>query len=284
MFTPPMTTPIPRNLRARFTAGALGVMIAGVSIAVATPAHADTALVQDRLDRSVQATTSGLTAEISERRYVGTQQLPIPGTSNTRFIFRGNSAANLKSPEGYTYEYVYKKQFSDKKPSTSVRQGIAGSTRDGGSWIQRGNIARQIILPRAIAQLAPDVIVANVQGQRALRDQVSTVDGMTPQEKAQSIVDLPRTYGSVQAGSVGFNGDVSMTWRTGPYTTAMGDNCSDSFVGASFINGLLVSWRVEGTNCTTSDGQPVRIFTDGRVLAYDGTPEAAPEPRVNYAQ
>jgi hypothetical protein len=279
-----MTTFTALNLRARFTAGALGVMFAGASLAAATPAHADTALVQDRLARSIQATTSGLTTEISERRYVGTQQLPVPGIATTRFIFRGNASANLKASEGYTYEYVYRKQFTDKKASASVRQGIAGSTRDGGSWIQRSNIARQIILPRAIAQLNPDVIVTNVQGQRALRDQVSTVDGMTPQEKARTIVDLPRTYGSVQAGSVGFNGDVSMTWRTGPYTTAMGDSCSDSFVGASFINGLLVGWRVEGTNCTTSDGQSVRIFTDGRVLAYDGTPEAAPEPRVNFEQ
>jgi len=104
----------------------------------------------------------------------------------------------------------------------------------------------------------------------------------SPQEKAQSKFDLPRTFGSVQPGSVNFNGETSMTWRTGPYPTAFGDSCTNSFVGASFINDYLVNWRVEGTNCTTRDGQRIQIYTDGRVITYSGTPENAPEPRVNY--
>ena len=279
-----MTTLNPRKLRTSLATGALGVMFAGVSLTLAAPAHADTALVQDRLDRSIQAVASGLTTEISERRYVGTQQLPIPEMVNTRLVLRGSGAAAVTSPPGYSYDYAYKRKFTDTKPTTSVRQGVAASTRDGGYWIQRSNIARQTILPRGIARLSPDTIVANVQGQRALRDQVSTIDGFTPQEKAQTMIDLPRTFGSVLPGSVTFNGETAMAWRTGPYTTAFGDSCTNSFAGASFVNGYLVSWRVEGTNCTTRDGQPVRIFTDGRVLSYSGTPDNAPEPRVNYAQ
>lgn len=135
-----MTTLNSQKHRNRFTVGALGVVFARVSITFAAPAHADTALVQDRLSRSIQAVASGLTMEISEHRYVGTQQLPIPGTVNTRLILRGNNSDALTAPSSYMFEYTYKAQFSDRKPTTSVRQGIADSTSDGGYWIQRSKI------------------------------------------------------------------------------------------------------------------------------------------------
>ena len=63
-----MTTLNSQKHRNRFTVGALGVVFARVSITFAAPAHADTALVQDRLSRSIQAVASGLTMASADLR------------------------------------------------------------------------------------------------------------------------------------------------------------------------------------------------------------------------
>lgn len=106
------------------------------------------------------------------------------------------SDVNAKAEGGRPYEYYYSslKRFDDKKPTTLHRQGIANTPANGGSWIRRGDLTPSVAMPRAISRLEPDAIISRVETNRSLASQVQEIDGLTPAQKAHSLIDLAAKY------------------------------------------------------------------------------------------
>ena len=216
-------------------------------------------------------------------RYVGTGS-PKPGFGDEALIL-GKGDAKSQTGRPYSYAYTYSAQFDQKKPSTVLKQGIATTAELGGSWMRRGNLTG--ILPATISRLPEDTIVTNLQTNRTLARQATHIKGQTPEQKANSMVNIGTAY-PVREGSListqATNGMTVYRWLTGQYTNSWGDTCDGSeitaYIHPQANGGQLAILDFNETNCRTSSGQPVSTYNDASIRPWNALVGNAPEPNV----
>lgn len=267
------------------TSLAVGLGITSLIAPHAAQAASNAATIQEAFAPTVNAINSGGPNAYYNTwlRYVGTG-LPKPGFGDEALIL-GKGDAKSQTGRPYSYAYTYSAQFDQKKPSTVLRQGISANADQGGSWMRRGNLTG--ILPAATSRLPEDAIVTNLQTNRTLARQVAQIKGQTPEQKANSMVNLASAF-PVREGSLTItqatNGMTVYRWLTGAYTNSWGDTCDGSEITAYLqpaANGGQVSvFDFNELNCRTSSGQPVSTYNDGSIRPWNAIVGNAPEPNV----
>jgi hypothetical protein len=203
--------------------------------------------------------------------------------SGEEYVILGVSAGNLSTPP-YKYSYKYDDNPKDKSPGEIHAQGIAGEAGFGGSWMRRGDLNG--FLPARIARLDDDVIVTDLEGR--LARQAQTISGLSPTEKAASILGyastFPVTEGSLRVG-IRPGEAQSNSWSTGAYVNYAGDTCNDSRVTA-FLTPLLgdqlrlTEYSVE-EHCVDANGEGVTSVHRISVRPWNALVGAAPQPNVS---
>jgi hypothetical protein len=272
-----------KTTRKSFLAAVLSVAFAGAALATAAPASAasDADRARDLLAPTLAAVNTSQSAYYDTwRRYEGAGSVK-PGIGD-EYIVLGQGKGDLKSSP-YEYSYKYWKTFDAKRPAEVHTQGRAEDPRLGGSWMRRGDMRG--FLPTTVSRLDPSTVVSELQNDRRLGAQVNEISGMTPQQKATSIVDLATAYpvkeGTFQVGSSSTSQMTYVAWNTTAYTSAAGDSCADGRVEASFYalpggRNMLNSADVFSGQCTTPSGTPVTSFHDIQMRPWDALVGAAP--------
>jgi len=279
--------PMNKTTRKPFLAAVLSVAFAGAALAMAAPASAasDADRARDLLAPTLAAVSTTQSAYYDTwRRYEGAGSVK-PGGGD-EYIVLGQGKSDLQSAP-YEYSYKYWKTFDAPKPAEVRTQGRAEDPRLGGSWMRRGDMRG--VLPATVSRLNPATIVSELQGDRRLNAQVNAISGMTPQQKAASIVDLATAY-PVKEGTYRVQDSSTpqmtyVTWNTTAYTNAAGDSCADGRVEASFYalpggRSMLNSADIYSGQCTTSNGTPVTVYHDVQVRPWDALVGAAPRNSV----
>ena len=282
----------------RLTSTALCLTFIGASLAISTPVHAESLDLETELAASVELAAIGLKTDVEIRRFSDDwdpDTVTVPSITEIDFTLGGKQSQKLKV-SSYIYEYSERKSPSTKKLSKSIKQGIAPTSREGGSWIRRGNISARAVLPREVSRADADTIITNVQESRVLQQQVASIDGMTPQEKAQSFVRIPLTLGEARPASIVVTEcpagrscafDRSISWNTEDHTNQFGETCWRTRVTAFFQNGYLAQWTADQDCDPLGPGAWLNYKWVGSFWGYgDDVTDSdadAPEPRLNYS-
>lgn len=270
----------------------VGGALASGSIMVTPAAHAatDAAQVQTLMAPTLASGRAQAAYYKTTHRYDwGPNNLfPKPGIIDEYLILAEGTKESKSTQRPYEYSYRYRKTYDAKKPSEIHQQGVSQVASQGGSWIRRGDAGR-LILPLRLSRLDDNTIITNLNdGPRRVRSLTDDIAGVSPVDKALSMVDLssyPVREGTLtlQDGGLGDLRGSRANWRTGAYTNAQGDNCDNSWIKVMFKpDGTIWEFEVDEASCTTASNTNVGNYIDGSIRPWDAIVGSAPEPNVSY--
>lgn len=280
------------SIRTKITAFALAFAFSGAALVTGSPAQAAPgtevldAAVADTID--IANTTWFSFVYFNNWRHY-TNGAGMPGITNEYVVL---GPANAKSNNARPYEYYYEsfKRFDEKKPTTLRKQGMASSVAQGGSWIRRGDIPRTTILPANVNRLDPNVIITQLQTDRRYAPLAQQINGMTPTQKAISMVNLTAKY-PVRDGSLVMDDrgtSFTVQWQSGPLTNQFGQSCDNVEVRSTFLRiagGQSILTSYEGREqCRTAQGTQVDNYFDGTMRESLTAVFAAPSPNASINQ
>lgn len=267
--------------------------VATLVLAPAASAADPSAQIQQALAPSIVAAANGISTLSSERAYqFEGYSRSGPAVKTVDFWLATNKSGKLgDSSIPYSYQSSTVATLEKKAPATQVRQGIAESAADGGTWMQRSQLRG--ILPRDIARANPATIITGLQANARLARQAATVNGMTPKEMAVSLVSLPTKYAPRAetfsiTESEGRFGRTRLSWRTGDYTNERGETCTNTWVKVSLQkggsrDGLLTAYEIDEF-CGPQGGlTETARYTEFDVVSWEPPyVPGAPEPSMRY--
>jgi hypothetical protein len=262
-------------------------------LAPAASAADPSAQIRQALAPSIEAAANGIATLSSERAYqFEGYSRSGPAIKTVDFWLAANKSGKLEdSSVPYSYQSSTVQTLTKKTPATQVRQGIAESASDGGTWIQRSQL--QGILPRNVSRANPGTIITGLQTNARLARQVATVDGMTPKELAVNLISLPAKYEPrAETFSIteaeGRFGRTRFSWRTGNYTNERGETCTNTWV-KMFVqqggsrDGLLTSYEIDEFCGPPGELTETARYTEFDVVAWQPPfVPGAPEPSIRY--